>query len=574
MILVGYFTKHNLDFKLNHCFEKADIIADYLEDNANWNHVYNITKPKNVRKSPPKPFTTSTLQQKASNECHYSPKQTMKLAQTLYENGYITYMRTDSKKYSKEFVDKAEKFIEKKYGKDYISPNNSQLICGEKKSKKKKDNAQEAHEAIRPTDITRYELPDKIGPKEKKLYNLILCNTVESCMAHAIYTTVTASLTAPKDLLYKYTAELVVFPGWKIVNGFDKANPLYNYLLKLKKGQILPYNKIYSKATMKELKTRYTEARLVQLLEKKGIGRPSTFSSLISKIQEREYVKKGEIKGKTIKCVDFQLVGDELDEIETERVFGNEKNKLILQPVGKMVIEFLLKHFDGMFIYEYTKQMEDELDVISKGQKKWHSLCKSCNDQMINLSSKIVNKERETIRIDDKHVYMIAKYGPVIKCQDGETITFKSAKKDLDLDKLKRGRYSLTDILEKTTIIFNKILGKHKDKDVVLKKGKYGLYLNWDGKNISVKAVNKTEETMKLKDVVDLLEGKKSTNANMLYQFDNTLSIRNGNYGPYIFFKTDKMKRPIFKNFKGKHWENDFGSKDELREWIRDEYEI
>ena len=120
----------------------------------------------------------------------------------------------------------------------------------------------------------------------------------------------------------------------------------------------------------------------------------------------------------------------------------------------------------------------------------------------------------------------------------------------------------------------NKILGMHNGKEVVLKKGKYGLYVSWNGKNTSVKGIRKTENTMGLSDVVDLLDGKKSTNANILYQFDATLSIRKGKYGPYIFFKTDKMKRPIFKNFKGRHWENDFECKDGLRDWIRSEYEI
>ena len=569
----GYFTKHNLEFKLNYNFQKEEKMADYLEESASWQHEYDVTKPKRVKKSPPKPFTTSTLQQKSSNEFHYSPKQTMKLAQTLYENGYITYMRTDSAKYSKEFIDKAEKFIQQKYGKEFISPKISDLICGAKKSKKK-DNAQEAHEAIRPTDITRYELPNKIGPQEKKLYGLILRNTVESCMASAEYTTVTAILTAPDNYKYRYTSEEVVFPGWKIVNGYEKENPIYSYLLQLKKGQVLPYKKIYSKLTLKDLKTHFTEARLVQQLEKKGIGRPSTFSSLISKIQERNYVKKGEIKGKKIKCIDFKLENDELDEIETERVFGNEKNKLILQPVGKMVIEFLLEHFDPLFVYEYTKEMEDELDTISKGKKVWHTLCRSCNDSITNLSSNIKNDSKETIRIDERHEYMIAKYGPVIKYKNGETIMFKTAKQGLDLDKLKRGEYKLEDIIEPTKTTLKKNLGKHQGKDVILKKGKYGLYLNWDGKNISAKAVRKTEKTVKLEDVVDLLDGKKSTNSNVLYEFDKTLSIRKGKYGPYIFFKTEKMKRPLFKNFKGKHWEKDFSSKEELREWIREEHEI
>ncbi len=125
-------------------------------------------------------------------------------------------------------------------------------------------------------------------------------------------------------------------------------------------------------------------------------------------------------------------------------------------------------------------------------------------------------------------------------------------------------------------IIFNffKQICDEKDDQKCVELGKYGLYLNWDGKLISAKAVNKTEKTIKLRDVVDLLDGKKSTNSNVLYEFDKTLSIRNGKYGPYIFFKTEKMKRPLFKNFKGKHWENDFSSKDELREWIKEEHDI
>ncbi len=570
----GYFTKKSLEFKLDYNFDDEEQMVEYLEESANWDHTYTVGKQRRVKKSPPKPFTTSTLQQKASNELHYSPKQTMKLAQTLYENGYITYMRTDSKVYSKEFVDKAISYIGNKYGKDYVSETINEITVGEKKKKKKTDNAQEAHEAIRPTDINRQTLPDKIGPREKKLYALILKNTIESCMADAIYKAFTALITAPEKHNYKYSCEQVVFPGWKVVGGYEEENEEYKYLLTIKNDTVLDYKKIHSKMSLKDLKTHYTEARLVQMLEKRGIGRPSTFSSLVSKIQEREYVKKGEIKGKKMTCVDFVLTGDEIEEIETDRVFGNEKNKLILQPTGKMVIEFLLENYDTMFEYEYTKNMEDELDVISKGKKRWYTLCDECNTTMNNLSKEINTKERETIRIDDKHEYMIAKYGPVIKYTSGETIKFKPVKPDIDLDKLKRGEYKLEDVVAETKKTTNINLGKHNGNDVILKKGKYGLYVNWNGKNISVKSVKKSEKTMKLSDVVDLLNGKKSTNSNVLHVFDSTLSIRKGQYGPYIFFKTEKMKRPIFKNFKGKHWQNDFEDIEELRRWIGEEYNL
>ena len=544
----GYFTNHNLEFKLNHSFKEEETVADFLEESVNHEHKYSVCKPKKVKKYPPKPFSTSMLQQKASNEYHYSPKQTMKLAQTLYENGYITYMRTDSKTYSQGFIKNTEAFIEEKYGEDYVSDNNFSLLSDSKK--KKKDNAQEAHEAIRPTKITQHILPNKIGHKEKRLYHLIWRNTLESCMATAEYTSITAKITSSKDgAIFKYTAEKVVFLGWKIVEGKDEDynNKIYDYLLLIKKGQILNYNKIYGKLTLKDLKTHYTEARLVQMLERKGIGRPSTFSSLISKIQDRNYVRKENVKGKKISCVDFQLIGEELDEIETDRVFGNEKNKLILQPVGKMVIEFLLNHFDSLFVYEYTKQMEDELDVISKGNKLWYSLCDLCYKEMNKLSSKIATDHKESIRIDDNHVYMIAKYGPVVMYKKGESTKFKSARKDLDLDKLKRGEYSLAEIVDDAKKYTGKNLGQHKGKDVILKKGKFGLYLSWNGKNISAKVIRKTEETMTLLDVVDLLDGKKSANKNVLYQFENLpVSIRKGKFGPYVFYKTKEMKKPRF----------------------------
>ena len=397
----GIFTKKNISFTLNYNHEDEDKMADFLEESANFEHKYSVSKPRVTTKNPPIPFTTSALQQKASNEFNFSPKQTMRLAQTLYENGHITYMRTDSKKYSKEFVDTAKKYIKKEYGEDYVSNNIAKLVNnegGEKKKKKKKDNnAQEAHEAIRPTkiNINTLSVAGKITAREVKLYNLIWRNTVESCMSAAKYYSITAKITAPENHTYKYSSEQVIFPGWKIVEGYEEDNKEYTYLLSIKTNTVLDYKQIYSKVTLKDLKKNYTEAKLVQMLEKKGIGRPSTFSSLISKIQDRGYVKKQNVEGKKVNCVDFKLVGEELDEIETTRVFGNEKNKLIIQPVGIMVYEFLGKHFDNLFNYDYTKNMEDDLDKISKGEKIWHHLCDECNIQIKSSASEI-KESRET----------------------------------------------------------------------------------------------------------------------------------------------------------------------------------
>tara|TARA_B110000285_G_scaffold235459_1_gene317320 strand:- start:8282 stop:10594 length:2313 start_codon:yes stop_codon:yes gene_type:complete len=558
----GIFTKKNLKFVLAHNFDVEEKMEKFLEDSVNHKHKYSVSKPRTTTKEPPIPFTTSTLQQKASNECGFSPKQTMRLAQTLYENGYITYMRTDSVKYCKEFVDKTNKFITSLYGNNYVSKNIHTLInnseAQEKKTKKKKDkkkkdnNAQEAHEAIRPTkiDVNTLNMAGKITAREVKLYNLIWRNTVESCMSAAEYYAITASITASQNNGYKYSSEQVIFPGWKIVGGYEKDNIEYTYLLSLKPQTILDYKEIYSKITLKDLKKNYSEARLVQMLEKKGIGRPSTFSSLISKIQDRGYVAKQNIEGKKLKCVDFKLVGEELDEIETERVFGNEKNKLVIQPTGIIVYEFLEKHFDALFNYDYTKNMEDDLDKISKGDRVWHTLCDECNNQ-IKESSKDIVSTKETYKIDKNHVYMIGRYGPIIKYEkDGET-TFKAVKKDLDIEKLKKGGYNLKDVIDTGNNSDKKCLGEFKGNKVYIMKGKYGMYINCNGKNSSIGHIKKELDKVIIDDVIDVLNGKKSQNTSVLRVITSEISVRKGKFGPYVFYKTENMKKPKFIPMKG-----------------------
>jgi len=376
----GYFTQMNLGFSLNHNFEiinfnsTTNTMEQFMEDSVEHKHIYNCSKPKQTTKNPPIPFTTSSLQQKASSELSISPKDTMSICQKLYEAGHITYMRTDSTTFSSEFIEKASDFIKNKFGDDYLHENVTRLsertVEKTKKKSKKKDekenNAQEAHEAIRPTEVTLEKIDDAFSSKEKRMYNLIWSVTVESCMAPALYNSISAKITAPMEKEYKYNSELVNFPGWKTVRGYEKESPEYQFLQTLKNKATVNYNKIVAKLSMKDLKSHYTEAKLIQLLEERGIGRPSTFSSLLEKIQERGYVKKDNVKGKKIKCVDYELIKDELAEIEDEREFGNEKNKLVIQPLGILVLEFLLKHYEKLFDYEYTKNMETDLDIIAK----------------------------------------------------------------------------------------------------------------------------------------------------------------------------------------------------------------
>jgi DNA topoisomerase-1 len=392
-------------------------------------------------------------------------------------------------------------------------------------------------------------------------------------MSSAEYNLLSAKITAPDTHWYKYSAELITFPGWLIVRGYDKESPIYNFILTLRQKQVVRYYKIQSMMTLKDLKTHYTEARLVQQLEKVGIGRPSTFSSLISKIQDRGYVSKKDVKGKPLKCIDFTLDTETLVEMANTRIFGEEKNKLVLEPTGVIVIEFLIKRFDSLFVYPYTKNMEDTLDEIAKGAKLWHSLCQSCYDEIKNLSSTIQKNNKEKIRIDDNHVYMIAKYGPVVKYEKDGVTVFKSAKKDLDIEKLKNGEYTLEEIIAPQPTFTGKRLGSYKNKDVLLKKGKYGLYIVCGEQKYSLKGIiRKGENNIQLEDVLDILMGRKSTNPNILQIINENLSIRKGKYGPYLFYKTSTMKKPKFLNIKGVDWKS--MGKSELINWCRDEHGV
>ena len=549
---IGYFTDKNLPFALNYNYDDEDKMVGFLEDSVDFNHILICENPKDSIRKAPTPFTTSTLQQTSSNELHISPKETMQICQKLYEGGYITYMRTDSKIYSKDFVESALKFITTNYGEEYkikdqlVLTDSTHKPTKKKGSKKEADNmAQEAHEAIRPTNVNIKALPDDgdFSNKERRLYNLIWKTTVESCMADALFKTILAKISAPEKHEYRYTCENMVFLGWKIIDYNIKKDLVidstktmaYEYLPKIL-NKTLNYKKITCKFTLKDLKTHYTEAKLVQLLEQKGIGRPSTFSSLIEKIQQRGYVKKENIKGKTIKCTDFELENDEILETETEREFGNEKNKLIIQPTGILVIELLINKYPSLFSYEYTKNMEDFLDIIAKGDKLYSELCDNCLSEINQINNTIDRNKREDIKIDDHHCYMIGKHGPVIKCNiDGNT-EFKSVRKDIDLDKLKKGLYKLEEIIEESTI--QKVLGNYQDNELILKKGKFGLYVTWGDKKKSLNNIDVNEYDITLQDVIPFIEKSDNQNQNILREINKDISIRKGQYGNYIFYKT------------------------------------
>jgi len=587
---IGTFTRFNIIYKLNKHFKNKENVIEFLEKSKEFKHILNITGKKRLKKSPPKPFTTSTLQQKASNNLNFSPKNTMKLAQTLYENGFITYMRTDNPKYSKEFIDTAVDLISSNWNKKYVGKNlekitiqsNDEEKDEEEKDEEEKDEekdgkddlAQEAHEAIRPTKLEYREINHpKIGKYEQKLYKLIWENSIESCMSPSMYDVINTSVNAPDDYIYKNTTQKNIFAGWEIVKGLEKDDTIYEFLYSLNdESKNVNYNEITSDVTIKKLKSHYTEARIVQLLEKKGIGRPSTFSSLVSKIIERGYVEKKNIKGIQIECENFILKKD-IEIKKIKKSFGDEKNKLVISPVGIVVIEFLMKNFDNLFNYEYTKNMENNLDKISKGNLHLKKICDDCKKQLSSSISRVVsgkshdisnNKRRpkKGIKIDENHEWIIGKYGPVIKCEiDGKTV-FKKVKQNLDMEKLKNGEYSLSEIVYVETKQNNN-LGKIDGKEVILKKGKFGLYISYDNKNISLKKINKPADKITINDVKEIIKNNTSSKT-VLKIINEAASIRQGKWGPYVFYKTDKMKKPRFLPIKNIAW------KDINLEWVYD----
>jgi DNA topoisomerase-1 len=586
--ITGYFTTQNLVFELNKQFESEEKVTEFLEHCKTWEFIYSLTAPKKTLKKSPEPLTTSTLQQMASNELHMSPKETMKCAQELYEGGYITYMRTDSKKYSVDFVESARQFITSTYGHQYVSNVITSLTDELTKSKLTKKGIpppQEAHEAIRPVNIavttTSYS---KLSSKTSKLYEHIWKRTVETCMPSAQYSSLSAKLTAPLNTEFIYKSEQVVFLGWQIINKKDtdteKDTNHYQFLQTLKQHVSMRFKQINAHFNLIEHKMHYTEAKLVQLLEDNGIGRPSTFASLVDKIQERKYVEKQNIAGTDISSTDFTLKDNIISKVVSSKTFGNEKNKLVIQPLGILVIEFLIDKFDMFFNYNYTKQMENTLDDISNGMFIWHDLCSDCYANLVNETNKLKDVQKFGLKIDDKHTLIIGKHGPVIKYNDNDIVKFIPVKKSIDIDQLKQTNKIIMDDIIDTDVMQKETIGKYKGQDLFIKKGKYGVYAQW-GKE--TKSLKEEFKDLKIEDIVymdvikyldkdTVLDPTKPVG--LVRELNSHVSIRTGKYGDYIFYKKPRMKKPEFLKlsaFKGDYKQC---NKQILLDWIKETYKV
>ena len=524
----GIFTNRAIKFDLDTDITSQESLLKFLEKSKTHEHRLTIGKTRPSTRTPPKPFNTSRLLQIASNQCRLSPKQTMNLCQTLYQSGLITYMRTECQKYSDVFLKKSSEYIKTEYGEAYVGDLAAITLL----------DATMPHEGIRVTNLSLTSMTSNDAGLTR-LYGLIWRNTVESCMATAKYNMTEYSVSSSlKDTQYKYTMETPVFLGWRRVEIKD-ATALTNtqatesslalYLEQIAKSLTpLAWSLIDSKVTIdSRMPHHYTEASLIQKLEDLGIGRPSTFSSIVETIQERGYVKKTDVKGILQKCTEYKLRPSSshqfvIDKTESEKSFGDEKDKLVIQPTGILVLEFLLQHFDDCFSYDYTKSMESELDIISsrpsdEALATWHEICRKCFDDITEKSKPLAKQTKQTFPLSDTadHVLVFNTYGASIKTLLKGKPEYSKIRPEveLDLEKAKRGEYTMAELIWRED---NGCLGEYQGSPVYLKKGKFGLYAEYGteiskpkGKNtINLKPLNKEANEIVLEDVVGLIEQK------------------------------------------------------------------
>jgi len=484
--------------------------------------------------NPPPPFITSSLQQEASNILHFSPKRTMMVAQKLYEKGKITYMRTDSFDLSKDAVDDCIKCITDKYGKKYLNP--------QKYSSKKK--TQEAHEAVRPVHCDEPMI--KGTDEEQKLYGLIWRRCLASQMASLLKKVHTVKISQSNTQgFYKASAEEIIFDGFKILYSKKEKDSLVEDIKKMKEGTIVKPVEITGLETWNAPKTRFTEASLIKELEKKGVGRPSTFSAICTTNLTRNYVIKDTKPGVEKIVNSLTLKNKKITEKKITKMIGVERNRLCITELGKVVYEFMSKHFPNLFTYEFTSEIENELDKIAAGRIKWQTVVdrvyKSYHEIVDKLSDKKQYenfKEQEkrkigTYRKKDIIVYR-GRYGPVAKMEDTDPPRYVSIPDTIPLDKVK-----LKDVLP--LFKYPREIGTYNRKPMLLQRGRYGIYITHNEKNYSIppeKYADKKITEVIAKEII------KEKNKSILKDWGE-ISIRKGKKDSiYILKKTGG--RPLF----------------------------
>ena len=515
-------------------FDNQKDAEAFLKDCIGAKYTIADVQVKPGKRSPAAPFTTSTLQQEASRKLSYSVARTMTVAQKLYENGHITYMRTDSLNLSDTAIDLAAKTIEERYGKKYSKP---------QRFKTKNSGAQEAHEAIRPTDMNAETLD--LSGDEERLYRLIWQRTIASQMADAEFerTTVRIDISSrPEDLTAK--GEVVVFDGFlKVYNESTDDEPsdeLEGLLPPLKLNQDLKLEKMNATQRFSKPASRYTEASLVRKLEELGIGRPSTYAPTISTIQKREYVVKGDREGEVRPYTMLELVDRKVEERTETEVTGKEKAKLFPTDIAILVNSFLTEHFEQVLDYNFTANIEKQFDEIAEGGTDWTLMIdgfyRPFHQHIQNTMETAERVTGQRLLGSDpktgKPVYArMGRYVPMV--QVGETEDEEKPRFAKIVGELSLQTITLAQAMELLALPRN--LGQYRDDDLIIGSGRFGPYVRNTGKFYSIPK-DEDPRTITEERAIELVLAKEEADRlKFIKSFDEEdIQVLNGRWGPYI----------------------------------------
>ena len=538
-----------IDFRadLNTRFKTEEEARKFLESiDGKTFTVADISK-KPMKKTPAPPFTTSTLQQEAARKLGFTVSQTMMVAQRLYESGFITYMRTDSVNLSTLCLGTSKEEIIAQWGKEYSKTRNYHTSS---------KGAQEAHEAIRPTYISNHEITG--NAQERKLYELIWKRTLASQMADAEIEKTTIKI-ALDGTDYDFTAngEVVTFDGFlrlyhESFEEEEQPDDETRQLPNLKVGTQLQPVALQAMERLSQAPVRYTEASLVRKLEELGIGRPSTYAPIISTIQQREYVTKGNKPGEKYQFRILKLSKGKIKESTKAEVVGQEKAKLIPTDIGVVVNDFLMQFFPEIMDYHFTANVEKDFDKVAEGKTDWKKVIKHFYrdfEPMVEktMSDKMDHKMGERVLgIDPKSgkpvSVKIGRFGPVVQigsATDSEKPRFAQLKKDQSIQ---------TITFEEAMDLFKlpRTIGEYEGSEVTIGTGRFGPYVLHNKTYVGIPAQYDPMDVT-LEDAIELLKQKQQNEEQKhLKQFDSEpeLEVLNGRFGPYLRYKGANYKLP------------------------------
>jgi DNA topoisomerase-1 len=508
--------------------------------------VADITK-KPMKKTPAPPFTTSTLQQEAARKLGFTVSQTMMVAQHLYESGFITYMRTDSVNLSTLCLGASKTEITEQWGKEYSKTRNYHTNS---------KGAQEAHEAIRPTFMSQHEITG--NGQERKLYELIWKRTLASQMADADIEKTTVKIIVD-GTSYDFTAngEVVLFDGFlrlyhESYEDEEQQDDEAHMLPNLKTGTQLKPIQVSATERLSQAPARYTEASLVRKLEELGIGRPSTYAPIISTIQQREYVVKGNKAGEKHQFHLLKLAKGKIKESTKTETVGQEKAKLLPTDIGVVVNDFLMQFFPEIMDYNFTANVEKDFDEVAEGKTDWKKVIKDFYNDFEPLVEKTMNDKMDhkmgervlgTDPVSGKPVSVkIGRFGPVVQigsANDKDKPRFAQLKKDQSIQ---------TITFEEAMNLFKlpRTIGEYEGSEVTIGTGRFGPYVLHKKSYVSLPSkYNPMEVT--LEEAIELINEKKQTDEKKhLKQFaeEPELEVLNGRFGPYLHYKGNNYKLP------------------------------